>query len=390
MCKALTGGLPYHERFALRCRKGVRPVPQGLQEDVKAAFQRPAAALIGCALLACGCTPPPEPELDHRKLRASALRAPHGSPQEGFFNPWATDPKTLGGVLRWWVLTSNPYDKSEPPTVATIVNDGSRLSGREHSASLTWVGHATFAVHDGEEVFLTDPHFGPRALVPARYLPPGIPITSIPDDAFAILSHNHYDHLDAYTVDHLPESVHWYVPRGMADWFRERGRSNVTELDWWQSAQHGRFTLTCLPSQHWSRRIEIGLNEALWCAWLVDSGETRYFFAGDTGYFHGFREYGRELGPIDVAMLPIGAYEPRWFMKYQHLNPAEAYQAFIDLDARFMVAMHWGTFDLTDEPLDLPPSVLREVVADRGGEAEQVRIFAIGERWAVPDRGGSR
>jgi N-acyl-phosphatidylethanolamine-hydrolysing phospholipase D len=344
-------------------------------------------ALSIAVLLVWGCTPPPEPELDRTLGTIASLRAPHGSPQEGFFNPWVSDPKTLWGVLRWWVFTSNPHDKSRAPVVASIPNDGAGLSGREDSASLTWVGHATFAVHDGPDVFLTDPHFGPRALVPARLSPPGIPIASVPPDSFAVISHNHYDHLDAYTVDELPESVHWYVPSGMGDWFRERGRPNVTELDWWESAQHGRFSVTCLPSQHWSRRIEVGLNESLWCAWLVDSGETRYFFAGDTGYFHGFQEYGREFGPIDVAMLPIGAYEPRWFMKYQHMDPAEAYQAFLDLDARFMAAMHWGTFDLTDEPMDLPPKVLRQVVADREGDAERVRIFAIGERWRVPEDG---
>jgi N-acyl-phosphatidylethanolamine-hydrolysing phospholipase D len=350
-----------------------------------APLPRRAAALLVTATLGVACTPPPEPPFEAATLPVSALRATHGSPQEGFFNPWASDPKTLWGVVRWWLFTRNPYDKSREPVVPMRANDGSSLAGRENSASLTWVGHATFAVHDGDDVFLTDPHFGPRALVPSRLAPPGIPITSVPGDAFALISHNHYDHLDAHTVQALPESVHWYVPLGMADWFRERGRPNVTELDWWQSARRGRFTLTCLPSQHWSRRIEVGMNESLWCAWLVDSGDARYFFAGDTGYFHGFREYGRELGPFDVAMLPIGAYEPRWFMKYQHLDPAEAYQAFLDLDARFMAAMHWGTFDLTDEPVDLPPSVLRQVVADRGGDPERVRVFAIGERWRVPD-----
>ena len=240
-------------------------------------------------------------------------------------------------------------------------------------------------MHDGDDVLLTDPHFGDRALLPGRIGAPGIPVSAIPPDAFAVISHNHYDHLDADTVAELPESIHWYVPLGMAEWFRDRGRPKVTELDWWESARHGRFELTCLPSQHWSRRIEQGLNEALWCAWLVDSGAYRYFFAGDTGYFHGFREYGRIYPEIDVAMLPIGGYAPRWFMKWQHMDPEEAYQAFLDLEAQTMVGMHWGTFDLTDEPPDLPPEVLRQVVRDRGTDPERVLVLDVGERWHLPE-----
>jgi N-acyl-phosphatidylethanolamine-hydrolysing phospholipase D len=265
-----------------------------------------------------------------------------------------------------------------------VANDGASLAGMEASASATWVGHATFAVHDDADVFLTDPHFGPRALIPGRLQPPGVPIESIPADAFAVVSHAHYDHLDEWTVERLPESVAWFVPLGLADWFRERGRPRVQELDWWQSARHGRWTITCLPSQHWSRRIELGTNETLWCSWLLDSGERRYFFAGDTGWFHGFAEFGRRFAPIDAAILPIGAYEPRWFMRGQHLNPAEAWQAFGELGARWLLPMHWGTFDLTDEPLDEPPRALARAIAEAGGDASRVHLFAIGERWLIP------
>jgi N-acyl-phosphatidylethanolamine-hydrolysing phospholipase D len=268
--------------------------------------------------------------------------------------------------------------------VPVVANDGANLAGVEASATVTWVGHATLAVHDEADVFLTDPHFGPRALIPKRLVPPGIPVESVPPHAFGVVSHAHYDHLDAWSVEKLPASMGWYVPKGLAAWFRARGRSDVTELDWWQSAQRGRFTITCLPSQHWSRRIELGTNESLWCAWLVDSGVRRYFFAGDTGYFHGFAEYGRRFAPIDVAMLPIGAYEPRWFMRYQHMNPTEAYQAFRDLRARHLIGVHWGTFDLTDEPADLAPKALADAVRAAQGDASRVVTLAIGERWHVP------
>jgi L-ascorbate metabolism protein UlaG (beta-lactamase superfamily) len=220
--------------------------------------------------------------------------------------------------------------------------------------------------------------------VVGREQAPGVPIEAVPDHAFAVLSHNHYDHLDAWTVENLPGGVAWYVPLGMAEWFRERDVADVVELDWWQSVRRGRWEITCLPSQHWSRRIEQGTNEALWCAWLLDSGDHRYFFAGDTGWFHGFAEYGRLFPGIDVAMLPIGAYAPRWFMRPVHMNPAEAWQAFGELGARYMLPMHWGTFDLTDEPVDEAPRELRRAIDARGGDPSRVRWLAVGETWKVP------
>jgi N-acyl-phosphatidylethanolamine-hydrolysing phospholipase D len=246
------------------------------------------------------------------------------------------------------------------------------------------VGHSTFAVHDGPDVFLTDPHFGKRALLPARHHPPGVPLAAIPDNAFAVVSHNHYDHLDAYTVENLPQTVTWFVPLGLGKWIEKKGRKAV-ELDWWQTAQHGRWKVTCVPVQHWSQRIDQWQNSTLWCGWVIANDERTYFFAGDTGYFHGFTEIGKKFGPIDVAMLPIGAYEPRWIMHYSHLNPTEAYQAFHDLKARWMLPCHWGTFPLTDEPIDEPPRELRRVVEQAGGTLEPIKIFAIGERWEIPE-----
>ena len=318
-----------------------------------------------------------------RTADEASLRAPHHADGR-FFLPWGRWPHSPLAFLRW-TIARNVHDKRGNRPAPIVPNDGVGLSGREESASLTWVGHSTFAVHDGEDVCLTDPHFGPRSLLLGRELGPGIPLEAIPPRAFAVVSHNHYDHLDAYTVDRLPESVEWFVPLGLAKWFRARGRSRVVELDWWQSARRGRWTLTCLPSQHWSRRFGQPRNTTLWCSWLLDSGQRRYYFAGDTGYFHGFRAFRERFGPIDVAMLPIGAYEPRWFMAYHHMSPEEACKAFEDLGARYLVPMHWGTFDLTDEPTDLPPRVLREVLTRRGADPERARILAAGECFRIPD-----
>lgn len=335
-------------------------------------------------LLASACAQPADPGPVGGFVTPESLLAPHRR-AEDFFNPWARDPKSAWGMLRWMV-SRNPHDKSRPPEIPALPNDGAYLAGVEHSATVTWVGHSTFAVHDADDVFLTDPHFGPRALFPRRTLPPGLPLEAVPADAFAVISHNHYDHLDEFTVKALPASVGWYVPLGLAAWFRERGRRDVTELDWWQSARRGRWTVTCLPSQHWSRRLGQGTNQTLWCSWLLESGEHCYYFAGDTGYFHGFAEYGRRWPEIDVAMLPIGAYEPRWFMRYQHMNPAESLQAFRDLGARYLLPMHWGTFDLTDEPLDAAPRELARAARAEGEDPARIRTLAIGERWKVPER----
>jgi len=300
-----------------------------------------------------------------------------------FITPWANSNRSLWRMLRW-TFSRSPYAGVDAPPTPVVANDGAYLSDANAPTSLTWIGHASYLIHDGGDVVLTDPHFTKRALLPARLVPAGIEMSAVPDDAFAVISHNHYDHLDGGSVKGLPDSVGWYVPLGLAEWFHDRGRHDVTELDWWQSAERGRWKITCLPSQHWSQRIEQAANTTLWCAWLIESGERRYFFAGDTGYFHGFAEYGRVFPDIDAALLPIGAYSPRWFMKFQHMDPAEAYQAFRDLGASHLFAMHWGTFDLTDEPPGHPPTELAEVIAAAGGDPEPVHVLAVGERFLLP------
>ncbi|MGE0822306.1 MAG: MBL fold metallo-hydrolase [Candidatus Binatia bacterium] len=336
-------------------------------------------------LIITSCSVPPDRTPAPLSTDVASLYAPHGEPGE-WWNPWNPQKKRWTTIFRWWFSRSSyTGDWRNPPVVAQVTNDGGSFATPENSASVTWVGHSTFVVHDDADVFLTDPQFNTRALLPKRYHPPGVPISSIPASAFAVVSHDHYDHLDAYTVETLPPSVTWFIPIGLGEWFHKRGRRSVVELDWWQTAQHGRWQVTCVPSQHWSKRIEHAQNSTLWCAWVISSGERTYFFAGDTGYFHGFKEIGKRFGPIDVAMLPIGAYQPRWVMRYSHMNPAEAYQAFLDLGARWMLPCHWGTFKLTDEPIDEPPRELRRVVQKVSGSFSPIRVLAVGERWEIPD-----
>jgi N-acyl-phosphatidylethanolamine-hydrolysing phospholipase D len=347
-----------------------------------------AVSLSGCGRIGLSGpseVPPPEQQgLLSRK--PESLYAPHGENGD-WFNPWWPNPNGFFDYYKMRLFYRNEWleAKSRPPNVPIVPNDGRYLAEAEQSTSVTWVGHATFIVKDGADTFLTDPHFGDRALWPKRLHPPGVAIEKVPPDSFALLSHNHYDHMDTWTMENLPNTITWFVPMGLAPWLREAGRNRVVELDWWQSARHGRWKVTCLPVQHWSNRFGMGRDSTLWCAWLVESDSRKFFFAGDSGYFHGFAEFGRRFGPIDVAMLPIGAYAPRWFMRYSHLDPAQAYRAFGELRARWMIPMHWGTFDLTNEPVDQPPKDLKRVLQSSGGDPEAVRILAIGEKWHMPD-----
>ena len=316
-------------------------------------------------------------------MTPSLLDAPHHDGRR-FFCPWDRRRRTPLDLLRWR-LSRRLYDKRGPLEIPLALSDGTHLAGTASRPELTWVGHSTFAIHDGDDVVLTDPHFGPRALAVRRRSPPGLPLAAVPPHAFAVLSHNHYDHLDAWSVERLPRSLAWFVPLGLGAWLRRRSFAEVVELDWWQSARRGRWTLTCLPAQHWSRRFGQPEGTTLWCSWLLDSGEHRYFFGGDSGWFDGYAELGRRLSPLDVALLPIGAWEPVWFMGQAHLSPAEAWRAFRALGARHLLPMHWGAFDLADDPVDLAPRVLREVLAGAGPEAARASILAVGETWRLPD-----
>jgi len=315
---------------------------------------------------------------------AAALRAPHHDGRR-FFNPWGRLPVRFRDVLRWY--RERPWGRPPETPAPRVPNDGASLDSPAAGIELTWVGHATFAIHHADRVLLTDPHWSRRAFLPPRHVAPGLPLEAVRALAappLALVSHNHYDHLDRWTVRHLPPQTRWLVPLGLGATLRRWGALHVRELDWWQQAEDGPFRLTCLPVQHWSNRILARRNGSLWCGWMIEVAGRRLFFAGDTGWFGGFAAYGHSYESIDVAMLPIGAYEPRWFMRFQHINPEEAVAALEALRARHLVAMHWGTFVLTDEPLDEPPRALRRAAAERAIEAERLVVLAVGERWRLP------
>jgi len=274
----------------------------------------------------------------------------------------------------------------EAPRVA---NDGTGLRAIPPVRTITWIGHATLLVQvDGLSV-LTDPNWseraGPTSFIGSRRLnAPGLAFEALPRIDVVTISHDHYDHLDLPTVKRLAAAHDplFVVPLGLKAWFADNGMSRVVELDWWQEHEHRGVRFVCLPAQHFSQRSFWDGNRRLWATWAVLGRERRFYHGGDTGYFAGFKEIGRRLGPFDVAALPIGAYLPPEIMKWVHTTPEQAVQAFVDLDARTMLGMHWGTFDLADEPLDEPPARMLADISRRGIDPARAWVLKIGETRA--------
>ncbi|HJR51184.1 MAG TPA: MBL fold metallo-hydrolase [Gemmatimonadales bacterium] len=283
---------------------------------------------------------------------------------------------------RGWQSVVSPR-AFEAPRVA---NDGAALRAMPAASRITWVGHGTVLVQmDGLGV-LTDPNWsaraGPTSWIGARRLnAPGLAFEHLPRIDVVTISHDHYDHLDLPTVRRLAATHDplFLVPLGMKAWFLDNGMSRVVELDWWQEHEHRGVRFVCAPAQHFSQRSLWDGNRRLWASWAVLGRDLRFYHGGDTGYFDGFKEIGRRLGPFDVAALPIGAYLPPEMMQWVHLTPEQAVQAFLDLGARTMLAMHWGTFDLADEPLDEPPARLAAEVQRRDIDPSRAWILKIGE-----------
>lgn len=247
--------------------------------------------------------------------------------------------------------------------------------------AVTWVGHATYVVQIGGLVIITDPVWSPRIPgVPRRLTPAGLPFEALPRVDAVVISHNHYDHLDAPTVRRFPRETLMLVPANLRDWFRRRAFTNVIELDWYESHRIGGVSLDFVPAHHWSRRGLTDTCRSLWGGWMLtrDDGQ-RVYFAGDTGYGHFFGEIAARYPGVDLALMPVGAYEPNWFMKPVHLNPAEAVQACGDLGAARMATMHWGTFVLSAEPLLEPVQESVRAWAEAGRPRDALWDLAVGE-----------
>jgi N-acyl-phosphatidylethanolamine-hydrolysing phospholipase D len=268
-------------------------------------------------------------------------------------------------------------------------NNPEFLKENRSTTTVTWIGHATVLLQlDGKNI-LTDPHFSERASPvqwagPKRVIRPGVSIEDLPPIDIVVISHNHYDSLDSGSIKRLREreegdQIMFFVPLGLKDWFADLGITRVIELDWWEEHTEHDLTIATVPVQHWSKRTPFSQNTTLWAGWVIKSDHFRFFFCGDTGYSPIFKDIGEKYGPFDLAAIPIGAYEPRWFMRHHHVNPEEAVQIHLDVGSKKSVAIHWGTFILTDEPLDEPPVKLDQALRAKSLSREDFFVLKHGE-----------
>ena len=265
--------------------------------------------------------------------------------------------------------------RADNPRIEYLQNNRSHLT-------ITWIGHSTFLIQMNGCNIITDPVWAGRMGIEKRLAPPGLEPKQLPPIDIVVISHNHYDHLHFRSLRQLPGNPLYLIPEGLYPLFARRGLRQAEEMSWWQQKEYNNISVTFLPAQHWSRRGIWDINASHWGGFLFapasSSSSPSVYFAGDSGYFSGFREIGGKF-QIDYALLPIGAYEPEWFMSMQHMTPEEAVQAFADLKARHFIPMHYGSFRLAD---DTPREALDRLLAEwekRKLPNEQLILLKHGE-----------
>ncbi len=334
----------------------------------------------------------------------------HHTP-EGFRNNYfGSIDKTFGELIRWQI-ERRQQDLPKPPARAMPSQSPDLASIRSSTSlrapAITWIGHASMLVQAGGLNVLTDPIFSERAsplqfLGPRRAQAPGVQLADLPPIDVVLISHNHYDHLDRLSVVEIARRSEaagkpalFLVPLGMKSWFADLGISNAVELDWWDKHVLRGVEFNFTPLQHWSARGFGDRSRTLWGGYAVFAPELHWYFAGDTGYSKDFadtqarfagRHTASQGGGFDLALIPVGAYEPRWFLKDQHVNPAEAVQIHRDLRAKRSVGVHWGTFEISDESLDQPPIDLAQAAREQGLQSGEFTVMAIGETRFIPSR----
>ena len=293
------------------------------------------------------------------------------------------------------------------PWPASVENRGiPRLSEKPapDEIAVTFVNHSTFLIQlDGLNI-LTDPIWSKRAsplrlIGPARVREPGVRFSDLPEIHFVLLSHNHYDHLDVETLKAISRRFDPVVLVAVGDkqLVESTGLKRVHEFDWWEEIQiHSGFKITFTPAQHFAARSLFDRQSSLWGGYMIQNAERRIYFGGDSGYSCHFSDIKRKLGAPDIAMLGIGAYEPRWFMKPMHMNPAEAVKAHIDIGARQSIGMHFGTFHMSAESIDQPLTELKAALLKAGipesrfttlheGETRAFKILNAADSFRKPD-----
>ena len=258
--------------------------------------------------------------------------------------------------------------------------------------NMMWIGHSTVMLNHAGTTILTDPQFSERASPfsfwgPKRITPTSFDIGDLPRIDVVLISHNHYDHLDEKSIRALAQThpnIKFLVPLGLAPLLKDWGAEDVEELDWWQPVTISGVEIQTTPVQHWSKRSFFDRNKTLWAGWMLRWEDFSFYFAGDTGYSDDFKVTAKRLGSPTLAAIPIGAYEPRDFMKTSHLNPEEAVKVFTDLGAKYAFGIHWGTFKLTLEKMDEPPVRLKSALQQESISEDVFRVLTHGETWNEP------
>jgi len=322
--------------------------------------------------------------------RPRSVRGPGGV----FLDPWfaPADRRTFGHFLRWRLARMREGVAPDPAPHELQAAEPAIIERASDEIRLTWVGHSTYLIQLPGVNLLTDPVWSRRASPvqwagPIRIRPPGVAFDDLPPIDVVLLSHDHFDHLDRPTVRRLHarfgEELRWIAPLGHAEWLRRQGITNAVDLDWWEGTRvrvnDAKLEVTALPARHWTRRGPAA-SPRLRASFALRTGNASVYYAGDSALAPFYEHISREHAPFDAVLLPIGAYEPRWFMGPAHMSPEESVQAYCDLGARgLFAAMHWGTFRLSDEPPLEPPVLTRSAWQQAGLPAHDLWIPAHGE-----------
>lgn len=309
--------------------------------------------------------------------------------------------KPLSQLLKWAIerqsagLPKPPSTFVQGYTFPVRASDRAFLAANRTQDTATFVGHATMLMQLSGLNIVTDPQFSDRAFMvqwagPQRKTRLPLRVDELPRIDVVVVSHNHYDHLDRDTVLALNAQPggppRFLVPLGVDRWMKAQGIDNVEGLDWWESRRIGEVDVHFVPVHHWSARTPFDRNATLWGGWVFRSARYSFFFAGDTGYSDDFARIGERFGGVDLALIPVGAYEPRWFMSDQHVDPSEAVRIHRDVRARDSIGVHWGTFELTDESLDEPIGALRKALDDQGISRERFTLLEHGQTRVLERR----
>ena len=304
-----------------------------------------------------------------------------------FYNNYDNDPKP--SVLKWYWERMTASKPDEPEFKPEVLKPDLKLLAENKTDRLyTWVGHSTALLQIQGVSILIDPVFSEKVspfpfVAPKRLVKLPITISELPPIDIVVISHSHYDHLDLPSLRELEAKGQgktlFYTPLGTGELLEGEKLHNVKEFDWWEEATFKDLKIAFVPAQHWTKRTPCDTNQSLWGGWFIQDQQWKFLYTGDTGYSKDFQDIHAKYGDMDVTMLPLGAYEPRWFMKQQHINPEEAVQIHRDLHSKVSIPVHWGTFRLSDEAMTQPILELQKLIEANKKEALEFRVPKHGE-----------